>query len=199
MSNRITSNRQSLLLLCVTMLSACIVVNVVLLKLAVGDSLKTNGVAFASSQKKFAICMLTKDDNHYWPEFLAYHMTFLPLQRMIVVIDPTSRTSPLPIFDRFAPYINITVVNDTQLGLHRLKPLNDKETYLRLQRLQIEDCTMRLRKEGWRKSSTEWKPRWKDLLSWQSRRHKALVGLFNNRHRPLHFKLLIFAAHATPS
>ena len=131
------------------MLSACIVVNVVLLKLAVGDSLKTNGVAFASSQKKFAICMLTKDDNHYWPEFLAYHMTFLPLQRMIVVIDPTSRTSPLPIFDRFAPYINITVVNDTQLGLHQMKPVDDIATHRRRQKYQIEDCTMRLRKEGW--------------------------------------------------
>jgi hypothetical protein len=42
----------------------------------------------------FAACIVTMDDNHFWKEFLAYHYTFLNLYRLIVAVDPRSKTSP---------------------------------------------------------------------------------------------------------
>ena len=49
----------------------------------------------------FAACLIIMDDNHYLIEWLAYHYTVLPLKRLIVAIDPRSKTSPKAIFDRY--------------------------------------------------------------------------------------------------
>ena len=57
----------------------------------------------------FSACILIMDDNHYLPEWLAYHYTFLPLRRLIVAVDPNSQTSPKPILDQFQDLINITL------------------------------------------------------------------------------------------
>jgi len=41
------------------------------------------------------------DDNHYLIEWLAYHYQVMPLRRLIVLSDPKSRTTPLPILERW--------------------------------------------------------------------------------------------------
>lgn len=49
----------------------------------------------------FSGCLLTMDDNHFLPEWLAYHYHTLSLRRLIVAVDPNSKTSPSYIFDRW--------------------------------------------------------------------------------------------------
>lgn len=53
------------------------------------------------NQEGFSGCLLLKDDNHYLIEWLAYHYHRLPLKRLIVAVDPTSRTSPTSILNRY--------------------------------------------------------------------------------------------------
>mmetsp|Transcript_38845 Transcript_38845/g.94042 ORF Transcript_38845/g.94042 Transcript_38845/m.94042 type:complete len:82 (+) Transcript_38845:465-710(+) len=49
----------------------------------------------------FSACLLIMDDNHYLIEWLAYHYQVMPLRRLIVLSDPKSRTTPLPILERW--------------------------------------------------------------------------------------------------
>jgi hypothetical protein len=63
----------------------------------------------------FGACLLTMEDNHYLIEWLAYHYHFLPLRRLIIAVDPASRTSPQSILDRYENLIDITLLNDTVL------------------------------------------------------------------------------------
>ena len=49
----------------------------------------------------FSACLIVKDDNHWLIEWLAYHYHVLPLKHIVVVQDPTSRTSATPILDRW--------------------------------------------------------------------------------------------------
>ena len=57
------------------------------------------------------------EDNHYLVEWLAYHYHFLPLRRLIIAVDPASRTSPKAILDRYSrnKLIDVTLYNDTYL------------------------------------------------------------------------------------
>ena len=67
------------------------------------------------SQSSFAACLLTMEDDFVLPEWIAYHYTKLPLRRLIVAVDPRSRTQPNHILDRWNDdFIRITVWNDTQ-------------------------------------------------------------------------------------
>ena len=40
----------------------------------------------------WSACLLLKDNNIILPEWLAYHYTVLPLRRLIVAVDPSSKT-----------------------------------------------------------------------------------------------------------
>mmetsp|Transcript_60463 Transcript_60463/g.148352 ORF Transcript_60463/g.148352 Transcript_60463/m.148352 type:complete len:535 (-) Transcript_60463:1133-2737(-) len=68
----------------------------------------------SSSSSSFAACLLTMEDDFVLPEWIAYHYTRLPLRRLIVAIDPRSRTRPTEILERWNDLIKITVWNDTQ-------------------------------------------------------------------------------------
>lgn len=62
----------------------------------------------------FSSCLLTMDDNHFLTEWIAYHYHALPLRRLIVAVDPNSKTSPSYIFDRWRKYVmTIEEWNDT--------------------------------------------------------------------------------------
>jgi len=61
----------------------------------------------------FSACLLMSEDNHYLVEWLAYHYWFLPLRRLIVAVDPASRTLPTAILNRYRNLVDITVWNDT--------------------------------------------------------------------------------------
>lgn len=66
-------------------------------------------------QDGFSACLLISEDNHYLVEWLAYHYWFLPLRRLIVAVDPASRTSPGKILHRYRHLIDITMWNDTDV------------------------------------------------------------------------------------
>jgi hypothetical protein len=55
----------------------------------------------------FSACLVVKDDNHWLIEWLAYHYHVLPLRRLIVMVDPSSRTTPHHIFQRWEGLIDI--------------------------------------------------------------------------------------------
>jgi hypothetical protein len=65
-------------------------------------------------EEGFAGCLLIMDDNHFLIEWLAYHYQVLPLRRLIIAIDPKSRTSPLEILHRYMDrgLLNITIWNE---------------------------------------------------------------------------------------
>jgi hypothetical protein len=75
--------------------------------------------AVVHRQEGFAGCLLIMDDNHLLIEWLAYHYQVLPLRRLIIAIDPKSRTSPLEILHRYMDrgLLNITIWNgDADFG-----------------------------------------------------------------------------------
>jgi hypothetical protein len=97
---------------------------------------------FALDRKKpgesFSACLLVKDDNHWLVEWLAYHYHVLPLRQLIMVRDPSSRTSPEGILNRWKGKIDIKEWDDdrvlpawvrrkfqegkiTKVGLHRYR------------------------------------------------------------------------------
>ncbi|GFH48609.1 hypothetical protein CTEN210_05085 [Chaetoceros tenuissimus] len=55
------------------------------------------------------------DDNHRLIEWLAYHHFALPLRRLIVMVDPRSKTSPLPILQRWEKYMTIDLWHDNDV------------------------------------------------------------------------------------
>ena len=55
----------------------------------------------SSSSGNVAFCLLIKDDNDILPEWIAYHYHTINLRRLIVAIDPSSKTTPTKILDRF--------------------------------------------------------------------------------------------------
>ncbi len=64
------------------------------------------------SDATFSSCLLIYDDNHFLTEWLAFHYQTLPLRRLVVAIDPRSRTSPSEILQRWQPFMNITEWQD---------------------------------------------------------------------------------------
>lgn len=64
----------------------------------------------------FAACLMIMDDNRRLIEWLAYHYFALPLRHLVVLVDGPSTTSPHAILDRWRPYMNIQVWNETRLS-----------------------------------------------------------------------------------
>jgi hypothetical protein len=108
-----------------------------------GDIADTEGMA---------ACLLVKDDNHWLSEWLAYHYYVLPLKHLIVVKDPTSKTSPQPVFDLWKSRIRIETWEDDRF-LHKSILQKKGEGYgVRLHRLRQQffyaSCLRHLKKEG---------------------------------------------------
>jgi hypothetical protein len=87
------------------------------------------------------------DDNHFWKEFLAYHYTFLNLRRLIVAVDPRSRTSPAGIFSQWKDLINITVLTDKHLNISNEQNVSLTKLHRRRQRRLYHRCSAKLKKE----------------------------------------------------
>ena len=60
-----------------------------------------------SRASTFTFCLLIKDDNDILNEWLAYHYHTINLRYVIVAIDPSSKTSPSSIFDRWKRYFGL--------------------------------------------------------------------------------------------
>jgi len=77
---------------------------------------KEENVAVVPKMKdSFAACILLMDDNHRTIEWLAYHYYTLPLRRVIVMTDPRSKTSPLPILQRWEKYIKFDLWSESDI------------------------------------------------------------------------------------
>jgi hypothetical protein len=63
------------------------------------NSSSSNSNNHNTNQDGFGACLLIMDDNHRLTEWLAYHYHVLPLQYLVVAVDPGSETSPSPILD----------------------------------------------------------------------------------------------------
>ena len=66
-----------------------------------------------TTKGSFAACLIIKDDNHWLIEWLAYHYHVMPLRRLIVAVDPNSKTSPTQILKRWQFLMDITVWSDS--------------------------------------------------------------------------------------
>lgn len=82
----------------------------------------TNTIAAARSEvwrnaPHMAACLMIKDDNHWLIEWLAYHYHMLPLRSLVVFPDPSSRTSPMPILERWTDRMQISVWNETSFEI----------------------------------------------------------------------------------
>ena len=78
------------------------------------DIQSSTNIKSQESEGTFSACLLWKDDNHFLREWLAYHYQVLPLRRLIIAVDPTARTSPTEILDRYRDrkLMNITEWSD---------------------------------------------------------------------------------------
>ena len=77
--------------------------------------LSSSSSSSTSPDHTMGICLLIKDDNELLPEFLAYHYHAVDLRHVVVGVDPTSATSPVPILERFRtllPDFTYVVWND---------------------------------------------------------------------------------------
>jgi hypothetical protein len=103
--------------------------------------------------ENFASCLLIMDDNHFLVEWLAYHFQFMPLRRLIVAVDPNSRTSPEDILDRYSSrgLIDISIWNDSDFFSPSHEDLGKGGVFIhRLRQNQfIGACSKTLREEHW--------------------------------------------------
>jgi len=88
-------------------------------------------------------CLIVMDDNHYLIEWLAYHYHTVNLRHLIVTSDPTSRTSPLEILDRWRDRINIHVWNETDFLPADFDELVKAKSYNRTDKAILEDHRVR--------------------------------------------------------
>ena len=91
-------------------------------------STTSSGSSSSSSSSmplEFSACLLIMDDNHWLVEWIAYHYHMMPLRNLVVLPDPSSKTSPKPILDRWKGRMDIELWNDAYIG--HAKGLNDTD------------------------------------------------------------------------
>jgi hypothetical protein len=106
----------------------------------------------------FSACLMIMDDNAHLIEWLAYHYTRLPLRRLIVAVDPRSKTSPTEILRRWDGLMEITEWSDVDfmppplMDSHvTVSEQDDKKLTTLFRRRQEEfytRCMARLKYEG---------------------------------------------------
>jgi hypothetical protein len=84
------------------------------------NAITNNLTVNADSPITFSACLVVKDDNLILPEWLAYHYEFMPLRRLIILVDSNSVTSPQHIIDKHQRHtdLNITTWTDQDI-LHK--------------------------------------------------------------------------------
>lgn len=107
-------------------------------------------------EESFSACLMFMDDNAHLIEWLAYHYHSLPLRRLIVAIDPRSKTSPSSILERWHDRMEITEWSEVDFMPPRLMDAHAQEltpvALTRLFRQRQEEfyarCMARLKYEG---------------------------------------------------
>jgi len=70
---------------------------------------KNNVINSTTMSSPFSACLLIKDDNDILDEWLAYHYHTLNLRYLVVAVDPSSTTSPVPVFDKWRNLTDLEV------------------------------------------------------------------------------------------
>jgi hypothetical protein len=102
----------------------------------------------------FGGCLLIMDDNHFLVEWLGYHYHAMPLRRLIVAVDPKSKTSPKRILDRYSSrsLMNITIWDDSDFLSAQFFKSNENTHPVSLHRTRQRrfnaDCLRTLQSEG---------------------------------------------------
>lgn len=112
-------------------------------------------VASINDPDTFAGCLQIMDDNHFLIEWISYHYHTMPMRRLIVLVDPHSRTTPEPILDRWKDKINITLWHEKDIFPRGIPPPpNRKKNVTKLGRHRVRqkkfilECLKSLKKEG---------------------------------------------------
>ena len=87
------------------------------------------------NKETFSACLLVMDENFRLREWLAYHYHVLPLRRVVVAVDPRSRTSPTPIFDFFRQELGMNITEWTDADFGYVRPPNNATSDVRGQHL----------------------------------------------------------------
>lgn len=114
------------------------------------DEVSLTPIAGKNDPNTFSGCLQIMDDNHFLIEWLAYHYHVMPMRRLIVLVDPNSRSSPQPILDRWKDRIHITIWNDTHVYPNeQISPFGTKLLeHRRRQRQFVRRCLQKLHKTG---------------------------------------------------
>uniref|UniRef100_A0A7S1BMR2 Glycosyltransferase family 92 protein n=1 Tax=Corethron hystrix TaxID=216773 RepID=A0A7S1BMR2_9STRA len=95
-------------------------------------------------------CLLIKDDNDRLAEWIAYHVTSLPMRYLIVAVDPDARQSPMDILDRYvsAGIINVELWDDSNYCKWCINGSVSLDTHEIRQKEFIGACSKRHRELG---------------------------------------------------
>mmetsp|Transcript_17195 Transcript_17195/g.42891 ORF Transcript_17195/g.42891 Transcript_17195/m.42891 type:complete len:393 (-) Transcript_17195:4035-5213(-) len=93
-----------------------------------GSSHAKNNKASDSS----GFCLLIKDDNDLLPEWIAYHYHVFNMRRLIVAVDPESKTTPLDVLENWGPSkgnfnLNFTIWTDDDYTPHYFRSTNSSK------------------------------------------------------------------------
>lgn len=101
-------------------------------------------------------CLLVMDENFRLREWLAYHHHVLPLKRLIVAVDPDSKTSPDEIFDQYRKELGMLITTWTDDDLGAWEPLparpnvgQKRDRHRTRQARFLKQCMQHLSTEGW--------------------------------------------------
>jgi hypothetical protein len=108
----------------------------------------------ATESNSIAACMLMKDDNHWLIEWLAFHYHVLPLRDLVLVRDPSSRTSPDSVLQRYQSLINIVewdgdkMVPDFKWKQYRAGKIDDTRLHRARQQFFYAECLRHFQRQG---------------------------------------------------
>lgn len=96
------------------------------------------------------------DDNHRLTEWLAYHYHVLPLDYLVVGVDPHSETSPSSILESWRRrHVDLTIVEWNSTTIFQGKndqyftvPSYDLEDYLQLQNMFLRNCLLHMKHQN---------------------------------------------------
>ena len=94
-------------------------------------------------EEGISACLLVNDENPRLPEWIAYHYYMLPLRSLIVAIDPSSRSSPTTILDRWKRTMKLNVKLWSDVNF---MPLRNHGDGICNQTDPMQDCLMQHRK-----------------------------------------------------
>lgn len=105
----------------------------------------------------FGACMMWMDDTERLIEWIAYHYHTLPLRRLVIYRDPKSTRELTQLFDRWRPYMNMTIWTSLdQFPHYSVKPIlasiKDKPMGVKMiviQKKFVRNCLKQLQDEKW--------------------------------------------------